>query len=614
MWCNGKKYLLGCFLVIILGVCVLGCRVAYGAGMDATNGGTDEDFQVIVLYGNNESMQDSHFIPLEIRFENGSQPFQGELQLAVPYMQWDNLLYTQSVDLQAGERETYFFSVPLQQEVSELSLQVVNKSGEAVYSYQIHFPPSIGDEGMPGKNAITVGVIGLASSENVYVSEHVMQSGQTNTFWNYSLERSEIRPSLGALLMYDVLVLSLEQYDALSAPCKSILQQWTFTGGLLVVNGVTQFYIDTQVYPLQGLHSEELGELAYSYAGDGLCLYVFEEMDFAATDGLGQLKSILDVLCLHFENRFTPQVLGGSFQGGWQNQLQELLMGWQYQFPNVLPYIFVITVYILIALPLSYLFLKSRRKSHYLRGTVISLALCFSCTIYVMGAETRMVVPHMTALTIESVQGDVWNQTAYGCVQTPYQGTVTLKVAEDYSSGVLMLENRDVRPEEHRGLTSSYAIVSAGADRPTYFVGSHTVGTNYLSFHKSGEATDYGLAVSAEQIQNNTSHTLLWVGYVSEEQCRAYTALSPGETAALQSGSTFSVDALKEQLEQADLEETLISLFLCYYESHPELFAQGGYWVGLYQEREGVFIEEIEDVVYQGYGLLIQSAEEYDKE
>ncbi len=605
MWNKKTKILFGCVLTVFLSIIICGSIQSFSVWAQKSE---EEQLDITVVYGNQGSMQDDHIIPVEVQIENGSEPFCGEIQLGVPYMQWDNLLYTQTVELQEKEHTTVYFSIPLQQGVSVLSLQVVNKQGESIYSKEVMLPPQVSGTSIGERNAITVGVVGLDITEPMMVSEHIMQSGKKETFWIYPLEPSELYPSWGSMLMYDVLVCTQEQYLGLSDTGKNILQQWTFNGGVFVVFGVTKNYIDTKVDPKQWIENETLGAVAYSYAGDGLCLSLSKEVSLLRDEGLRETNAILNFLGEHFEKRFSPQLLGGSFQGGWQNHLQGVLQGWEHRFPNVVPYILVIAIYIVIALPLSYLFLKSRKKSYYLRGTVITLALCFSCLIFVMGAKTRMVVPHVTALAIESIQGEVWDQTIYACVQTPYQKNVTLQVKEGYSSGVLMLENRDLEPEEHRGLTSSYAVISSGGAHPTYFVGSHTVGTNYLAFHRNVKQTSYGLREQGEVFSNLTTRDLLWVGYLSESQNVAYGAIPQGESVATSDGTVFARRELEMQLHQAGLDERLISLFMCYYEAHPELFEQGDYWIGLYQEKEGAFIDGMEGVVYQGYGLLIQSA------
>lgn len=101
--------------------------------------------------------------------------------------------------------------------------------------------------------------------------------------------------------------------------------------------------------------------------------------------------------------------------------------------PNVPAYAAVILIYIILAGPAAWLFLKRQEIQSYYWGAVTMLSLIFVAVIYLMGLGTRFRSTFLTYATIQDVSDESVMETSYVNVRSPYNKPYTLKLAAGYS-------------------------------------------------------------------------------------------------------------------------------------------------------------------------------------
>lgn len=130
--------------------------------------------------------------------------------------------------------------------------------------------------------------------------------------------------------------------------------------------------------------------------------------------------------------QLTDYFYGGSSQEFWS--VQEVInSGNVSRLPKVSVYLMIIILYIFLAGPGLYWFLRKREKRQYYWGGVILLVLNFTALIYVMGIGTRFRRTFLTYATIMDVSEDTIVDNSYMNVRNPYSRPYEVEFVPDYS-------------------------------------------------------------------------------------------------------------------------------------------------------------------------------------
>ncbi len=100
--------------------------------------------------------------------------------------------------------------------------------------------------------------------------------------------------------------------------------------------------------------------------------------------------------------------------------------------PN--PWIFaaVLAVYILVALPVTYIFLKKIDRRHYLRGSIITNSCLFALLLFLLGTRTQFTEPFVQYLSIWEYGNGKASHYIYASLQSPDTDAVDIHIAEAY--------------------------------------------------------------------------------------------------------------------------------------------------------------------------------------
>ena len=101
--------------------------------------------------------------------------------------------------------------------------------------------------------------------------------------------------------------------------------------------------------------------------------------------------------------------------------------------PNIGLYVLVTAVYIGLAGPGLYLFLKKREMRNYYGAGLAACAVVFTVILYAMGAKTRFHGTFITYASVEDVTGDTVTETSYINLRNPYSRPYEVKVDPAYA-------------------------------------------------------------------------------------------------------------------------------------------------------------------------------------
>jgi len=101
--------------------------------------------------------------------------------------------------------------------------------------------------------------------------------------------------------------------------------------------------------------------------------------------------------------------------------------------PKLLPYVIVISVYLVLLGPGLYLFLKNRELQIYYRRGILVLAVVFAVVIFLMGTGTRFESTFYAYATIQDVTEDYVTDTTYINVRNPYNRPYEVQLDPSYS-------------------------------------------------------------------------------------------------------------------------------------------------------------------------------------
>lgn len=401
--------------------------------------GTDLEFNVEL--SQIREMYEGSYLPVKITVTGYENDHSGWVDLSVCSVAGSYLLYSEHIEITAGQKHTALFAFPVHFGPNmRILLQFRNDAGETVYSR--FYPFSVSLRGS-NRSELILGLVGQAPLSSASRFEITDQNRDTLLcdVQSYLADPASITSDIRSILCYDILYLSDDYLDVYSQEVIENLLNWAAHGGILVVGGVTDRN------RAQRLEQLLLGQVKqrdftnytkiagkYFLIGDGI-VYTFDYDYFSGYVYFNnQVRSMLQSAMYNLPAQISDRVLDMKEVSDYQEEIFEQLPSWRFGISSFRHYIWILLIYIFLALPVGYLLLRSIKKHYYLQGTVILLAVAFAVLIYVLGAKSRMSLPHSSLLSIEEANGELQTSQRYLALQTLYnkKASFSLRAADDF--------------------------------------------------------------------------------------------------------------------------------------------------------------------------------------
>ena len=413
-------------------------------------------------------MYEGSYLPVKITADSYEKDYSGWVELTACSVAESYLLYSEHMNLTAGQSHTALFACPVHIGPNmRILLQFRSDSGEILFSR--FYPFSVSLRGAT-RNELVLGLVGQAplSAASRFEIPDLNREGLLCDVQPYLVDPQSITSDIRSLLCYDILYLSDDYLDVYSPEVIRNLLHWAANGGILVVGGIVdrnrqdrleQMMLGTAKQRDFTNYTKIAGR--YFLIGDGI-VYTYDYDYFSGYVFFNnQVRSMLQSALYNLPVRISDRVLDMKEVSDYQEEIFEQLPAWRFGFPSFRRYVWIILIYIFLALPAGYLLLRRLRKHYYLQGTVILLAVAFAVVIYIMGAKSRMSLPYSSLLSIEENYGDLKTTQRYLALQTLYdkKASFHLRPIDDFrllTSG--NPDSEDVFNWDHKPDLSAYSM------------------------------------------------------------------------------------------------------------------------------------------------------------
>lgn len=184
--------------------------------------------------------------------------------------------------------------------------------------------------------------------------------------------------------------------------------------------------VSDQGFPLLSLAMREQGIVAVT-------AYDLGDLEEYGTANTGFVDGLFtDILGEDRISQLAASIYGNMGDEYWAAQ-SAINTGNVEKLPNVPVYFIVIAVYIGLAGPGMYLFLKKRELRRHYGLCVGALSVLFTAVIYVMGMKTRFTGTFITYASVEDVTRDTVTEISYVNLRNPYSKPYSVTLDPDYT-------------------------------------------------------------------------------------------------------------------------------------------------------------------------------------
>lgn len=441
-----KRVLMRVFLIGILSCCLVWAGLAEA---DASMKNTDA-FSIEVQYGYDSMVQENCSLPIHLFFSEVTADFDGFVSVAAPVEGIDYALFSSDLSLKQGQDDTMEFCVPLSKNAELLRVSITDQSGMLVFEHDIRI--SSADTG----TCITAASVG-ADAGISYLdgrSFPALDGYRLRTTW---MDTADFPENYHELDMVDVLVMEQETLEALTDMQVLALGKWLRQGGCLLLGGICDTDALRARYENAGLPETgtddlvtvfpeqepvrfwRISYLAGSVAGIEADLFDREHIDSRVCDNI--LDVILRATGADVRQEQALHSTMGYNRYSWSRDALFEQNSYAISRPVLGIYLVVLLIYILVALPGLFLYLRKKDKMHYLREMLIVVALVFCMVIFVLGAKTRLTAPSLNYVRVLDYAGNAVNDDIYISVQIPYRQEISAAFDAAYQPIALAFEN-----------------------------------------------------------------------------------------------------------------------------------------------------------------------------
>ena len=314
----------------------------------------------------------------------------------------------------------------------------------------------------------------------------------------------------------------------------------------------------------------------YYLLGDGV-IYTYDYDYFSGYVYFpNQIRSMLRSVLYNMPDAVSDRTLDMKDLSDYQEELFEELPSWQFGIPSFKRYMLIILIYIFLALPAAYLLLRRIRKHYYLQGTILLLAAAFAILIYILGAKSRMSLPHSSLLSIEESYGDLQITQRYLTLQTLYDKKASIYLRSEDSFRLQSSSTPEASDSyvvwDHKPDLSSYSMeYSVAGDETHVLIGKRQSG---LFRFMSNEVTDQGEEKGGDPLFVLTMHD-----GIPED---ATESIYGNDSDELQ---TVYQNWLKQKYPNMDITDNTVGMLASYLKAHAYRFSEGDFTIEVYKEE-----------------------------
>lgn len=467
MWMMAAACVCGLFLCLVPAIPASGATPSqaedYGNGniyLDAT-------------YGYQDMAKSGRYLPLTVRVDNrGGEAFSGKLCILTMESDYQIYRYEYPLEISAGGSEERAASISLGARIDQMYIKVTDNDGTEVAQKRLKINVNTDTA------ELFVGILSdtpdrLQYMNGVGVSYSTLRT-RTIVMNADSLPTQELGlDQLDVLLItnFNTAVLTGDQVEAIWA--------WVQKGGVLLfgtgaraqdtmyafkaalidtpfpepdmqdINMGVEFAADgpsgatislecTDIF-MNGanevLSSDELSVLTSVPVGNGMvaaAIYDFVDIEHFCQEHISYVDNLFTQLLGNNRISFLARAADGTASSQYWSVQSLINTGDINRLPRIGLYLVVSIAYVALVGPGLYFFLKQRGLRRYYHLSVITLALCTTGMVYVMGIATRFHGPFFTYATIKDVDEGAVSETTFLNMQAPYNKPFAVELDPAY--------------------------------------------------------------------------------------------------------------------------------------------------------------------------------------
>lgn len=434
----------------------------------------DSAITMEITYGYDNAAKGGRYIPVEVVLGNTqSESFTGQLQVLTMESDYDIYRYDYPISIEAGESHRKLLDIPLGNRVDQLFVSVTDDSGTEIAHRRVKLNISME---IP---ELFIGVISDTPERLEYLNGVGVDYSMLRTK-TFSLNEKNFPTDKTSLDLIDVILISNYRIRNLSSEQSQALIEWVRNGGTMILGTgaraddtlgrfapelLNESYDQPQIYTVDmgledtaGGFEDNLLELyctdfslsggntiftdgsltlvsSVAYAKGVIAVAAYDFVDIE--DFCEKNPSYIDALLTNVLGEYEISVLAEESYSGNSNQYwtanDMLNTGSVERLPHISLYSMEIIIYIFLAGPVFYIFLKQRELRKYYRTAIVLLSAVFTVIIYLMGSKTRFTDTFYNYARFIDTSEDTVSETVYLNMQTPYNQPFSTSLDSSYS-------------------------------------------------------------------------------------------------------------------------------------------------------------------------------------
>lgn len=434
----------------------------------------DSTITMDVTYGYNDTAKSGRYLPVEVTLKNTEDTsFSGLLQVLSMESDYEIYRYDYPVSMESGASVQKSMDIPLGNRADQLFIRLSDAEGNLIAHRRIKLNISLE---IP---ELFIGVMSDTPEKLEYLNgvgvDYSMLRTQT-----FPLDETNFPTEETSLDLVDVILISNYRIRNLSPEQSQVLVEWVRDGGTMIL-GTGARVDDTlgrfapelldESYDSPEVRQIHMGTEDAAGGAEGAVLelpcadfslsnanVLFSDGPTALVSSVAYAKGVIavaaydfvdieefckknpsymDTLLTHVLGESKISLLAEESYSGNSNQYwaanDMLNAGSVERLPRISLYAMEIIIYIILAGPVIYVFLKQRDLRRYYRTAIVLLSVIFTVIIYLMGSKTRFHDTFYNYARFVEVSEDTINESVYLNMQTPDNKPVDLSLDSSYS-------------------------------------------------------------------------------------------------------------------------------------------------------------------------------------
>ena len=441
-----------------------------GQNVQVTVEGPLEGIELDLRYGYQNTAKSGRFLPVTLEIENGTeQDLSGVLSLSIPESGNVDMRYEYEVDAPAGKTTQVNAVISVTEAAQEALLQLYDTGGRLLAESRRPFHVQ-GSE-----NELLIGILSNTPQELSYLRGISVANSELRTR-TVSLNPADFPETEEGLSQLDLMVISNYNMGRLSEDALQMIYDWVLGGGMLLLGtGDSPEPLGELSEHLPGLEispaETQMVNMGIRYSTDGpdgamlelsVCqVYVPEGIQALQSDELAILTNLSvgsgtigitaydlcdirrfcgehpayadDLLQALFGSARLKQLSSARSGSNDYEAIRELVaLGDPDRNPNMTVYLAIAAVYVLLAGPGAFWFLRQKGLGIYYPFSVLLISSATAAAVWLAGLGTRFDGPFIEYASILEHADGKELETEFLNISTPRKEPFRLALSEDY--------------------------------------------------------------------------------------------------------------------------------------------------------------------------------------